>query len=185
MKALLLSLLLSLALALPGPAAAQDAHFRIKVLHAGLKGDKVDPKIPENIKKYLLKSFGAKYTAFTLLDSQELVVKPTKTGNVILPDKSALKLEFREVQGNFIKLTMEIKDLRTTIRIKEGGLFFQAGHKFKDGILVLAISASTKKGGPETIGPVRPDPRKTHPEQPDKPLRPIDSVPGKKDVESK
>lgn len=180
MKALLLTLLVAMALVSPAPASAQDAHFRIKVLHAGQQGNKIDPKIPENIKKYLQKSFGAKYTTFTLLDSKELVVKPTATGTVVLPDKSTLKLQFREVQGSFIKLTMEIKDLRTTIRIKEGGLFFQAGHKYKDGIMVLAISASTKKGGPEVIGPARPDPRKTAPEQPDKPLRPIDSVPGKK-----
>lgn len=175
MKALLLALVVWMGLLAPAPVEAQDAHFRIKVLHAGTQGNKVDPKIPENIKKYLARSFG-RYTSFTLLDSKELVVKLTETGTVTLPDKSFLKLQFREVQGEFIKLTMEIKDLRTTIRIKNGGLFFQAGHKYKDGIMILAISATTRKGAQETFGTPRPDPRK-NPVEPDKIQRPIDSKP--------
>ena len=74
MKAILLSLIICLGLVAPAPLAAQDAHFRIKVLQASEQGNKVDAKIPENIKKYLIKSFGAKYTTFSMLDSKEMVV---------------------------------------------------------------------------------------------------------------
>ena len=161
MRFLLVPLLASLFIAPAGVAAqSQTAKFKVKILLASKQGDRVDPQIPNGIRKYLKKSFGARYSSFRLLDSRVLKVGLGHTGEVTLPDQSVLKLKFRGLPGEFIKLTMEIKDLRTTIRIKDGGMFFQAGHRYKNGMLILAISASTGTGDEEgQIGTGRPDPR--------------------------
>ncbi|GEM_PF-1277291 len=177
MKAFILALFLSLALLPIGQQpSAQEARFKVKVLHAGQKGNKVDPKIPKEIQKYLARSFGARYTNFSMLDSKVVSVKLNQKGSIVLPDRSTLKLEFVEKQGQFIKLTMGLKELDTTIRIRNGGMFFQAGHKFKDGILVLAISATTGPGAKESISNPRPNPRKES-HGGERGSRPIDSKP--------
>jgi len=163
MRLALVSLLLFL-VGLPAPSLAKEVKFRVRVLLATKQGNRIDPQIGPNLKTYLKKSFGVRYTSFRLLDNRVLRVKLGKTGEVSLPDQSVLKLKYRELQGDFVKLTMEMRDLRTTIRIRDGGLFFQAGHRYRNGMLILAISARTmkkgKKGGEEEIAaPVRPEPR--------------------------
>lgn len=144
MKSLLLSFI-ALVLLLPQSVQSQEARFKVRVLLASKQGERVDPQIPDGIGKYLKKTFGARYSSFQLLDSRVMKVKLDQTGELTLPDQSVLKLRFRGLPEDFVKLTMEIKDLRTTIRIKNGGLFFQAGHRYKNGILILAIGAQTEK----------------------------------------
>lgn len=162
MRALVLSFLVLLVL-IPQDLQSQEARFKVRVLLASKQGERIDPQIPDGISKYLKKTFGVRYSAFQLLDSRVLKVKLEQTGEVTLPDQSVLKLRFRGVPGDFIKLTMEVEDLRTTIRIKNGGLFFQAGHKYGNGILILAIGAQTVDDEPEseeeTFTTPRPDPR--------------------------
>jgi hypothetical protein len=153
--------LLALLLAFPASLQAQDARFKVRVLLASKQGDIVDPQIAPALAKYLKKSFGSRYSQFRLLDSRVLGLDLGRSGEVPLPDESILKLTLRAIPGDFIKLTMELKDLRTTIRIKDGGMFFQAGHRYKNGILILAISASR---GPldddgQKLETPRPDPR--------------------------
>jgi len=142
MRALLVPLLAFLLLA-PQTGQSQEASFRIRVLLASKQGKWVDPQIPDKLRSYLVKSFGMRYSSFKLLDEKVLKVPPKEKGEMTLPDKSILKLQYREMEGEFIKLTMEVKDLKTTIRIRDGGLFFQAGYGYQNGMLVLAISAST------------------------------------------
>lgn len=174
MKALILACLVFF-LALPATAAnAQEVKFSVRVLLASNTGKGIDAKIPANISKHLNNSFGAKYSSFKLIGTHEVKVAVNKTGEVTLPDKSVLSLQFRDVQGKFIRLTMSIKDFRTTVRIRNGGLFFQAGHKYQDGILILAITASTDGKGSEDLTTPRPDTRKT-PDDSTRPGRPIDS----------
>ncbi len=144
-------------------AGEPEVKFRVTVLLATAQGDHVDPQIGKRIREYLAKSFGARYSSFRQLDTRVLRVALDKTGEMLLPDQSTLGLRFRDIHGEFVKLTMTIKDLQTTIRIRNGGLFFQAGHRYKNGILVLAISA-TLEGGPPPAGegklsPTRPEPR--------------------------
>jgi hypothetical protein len=148
-------------------AGEPEVKFRVHVLLATSQGDHVDPQIGKRIREYLTKSFGARYSSFRQLDTRVLRVGLDKTGEMPLPDQSTLGLRFRDIHGEFVKLTMTIKDLRTTIRIRNGGLFFQAGHRYKNGILILAISATLDgKAEPKNAGklsPTRPDPRPASP----------------------
>lgn len=144
-------------------AGEPEVKFRVTVLLATAQGDHVDPQINKRIREYLAKSFGARYSSFRQLDTRVLRVALDKTGEMLLPDQTSLGLRFRDIHGEFVKLTMSIKDLQTTIRIRNGGLFFQAGHRYKNGVLILAISATLagpirpKEEG--KLSPTRPDPR--------------------------
>jgi len=139
----------------------QEAKFRVRVLLASSQGEVMDDAIGPHLREWLKKSFGTRYTSFKQLDNRLMKVALNETAEMPLPDQTVLKIRFRDVQGEFIKLTMEVKDLRTTIRIKNGGLFFQAGHRYKNGILVLAISANLPGDAEEQeeLSPVRPEPR--------------------------
>jgi len=166
--------LLALSLFWSQSAYAQDAKFKVRVLHASKQGETIDPQITPAVAKYLKKSFGSRYSNFRQIDSRVVELDLGHTGDVPLPDESVLKLTLRALPGDFVKLTMELRDLRTTIRIKNGGMFFQAGHRYKNGILILAISASTTKiEDDDKVEPssARPEPRPA--EDPDRPARPI------------
>jgi hypothetical protein len=159
-------------------AEAQEVKFRVRVMLASRQGTLIDPQLSESIGKYLKKSFGTRYTSFRQLDNRVLRLRLDETGEVPLPDQTTLKLRFRDIQGEFIKLTMEIKDLRTTIRIKNGGLFFQAGHRYKNGMLILAVTANLMglDDSSETPSEARPEPRGENPAA-TTPPRPIDRKP--------
>ncbi len=171
MKRRLVPILLFFLLLVPatGHAAAPEVKFRVRVLLASKQGDHIDPQIGPRVREYLKKSFGARYTSFRQLDNRVMKVQLDQVGEMPLPDQSSLSLKFREIQGDFVRLTMEVKDLRTTIRIRDGGLFFQAGHRYKNGILILAISANlvdAEKSDKEKLTTPRPEPRPGRPEQP-------------------
>ncbi len=143
--------------------AEQEVKFRVYVLLATKQGDQIDPQINKQVRAYLKKSFGSRYSSFRQLDSRLLKADLDETVEMPLPDESTLGLRFRDIHGEFVKLTMSIKDLTTTIRIRNGGLFFQAGHRYKNGMLILAISATLgDKPVPQSAlkaSPVRPGPR--------------------------
>jgi hypothetical protein len=187
MRMLLVPMLLLLVFP-PADVQAEEVKFRVRVLLATKQGSRIDPQIGPEVKRYLKKSFGARYSSFRQLDNRVLRVEMDQTGEVALPDQTVLKLRFRDVQGEFVKLTMEIKDLKTTIRIRDGGLFFQAGHRYKNGMLVLAISAELpghkkkKKKvavGADRLTTPRPEPRLTPSSgvKPRKKVRSIDTQP--------
>ena len=156
-------------------AHGQEVKFRVRVMLASRQGTLIDPQLSESIGKYLKKSFGTRYTSFRQLDNRVVRLRLDETGEVALPDQTSLKLRFRDIQGEFIKLTMEIKDLRTTIRIKNGGLFFQAGHRYKNGILILAVTANLigVEDSSENPSEARPEPRPENPAA-STPARPIE-----------
>lgn len=161
----LLPLLLLLFLA-PGPGAAEagepEAHCEVRVILAKGGAGGVDPAIKNPLKRYLTKSFGTRYSSFDLLDTATLDVTRGKRGEVSLPNGTWLRLTYLGNQGEFIKLSMEMPGVKTLIRIRDGGLFFQAGHKHKGGMMILAISATTTGKAKLVPTRARPAPRGPH-----------------------
>jgi hypothetical protein len=161
----LLPLLLLLFL-IPRPGAAEgaepEAHCTVRVILAKGGSGGVDPAIRNPLRRYLTKSFGTRYDRFDLLDTATLDVTRGKRGEVSLPDGTWLRLTYLGNQGEFIKLSMEMPGVKTLIRIRDGGLFFQAGHKHKGGMMILAISATTTGKTGEIPTRPRPAPRGPH-----------------------
>ena len=157
MKALLVATALVLAV-LPEVAGAAEATFQIQVLLARQESGERDGRIPDALRSYLDGSFGTRYRSFAFLDEASVQVTPGEPGSVRMPDGSSLSLTFRETQGEFLVLDMQLKDLKATVRIRDGGLFFQAGHRYLDGMLIVAITARLQSpprgdGKPATARP--------------------------------
>ncbi len=144
-RALPAAALLALALTLPASAARAKpaADFGVTVIHAKKEAGRADPAL-KGLQKYLSGSF-TRYKSFTQLEDKSVSVAQGKTGTVKLPDGKDLNLEYLGLRKGFVKVHLTLAGLKTTVNVKDGGLFFQAGRVYKGGILVLAISAKAKE----------------------------------------
>jgi len=126
--------------AAPGAASA-GVRAEVRVIHASGGADAgayVDPAL-KPIAGYLTKSFGARYTSFRQVDLQTLTLELQQRGTVDLPGERQLALTFKGVKDDFVRLFMELPHLKTTVKVRDGGLFFQAGQSYQGGMLILAI----------------------------------------------
>ena len=121
---------------------ASEVTFDVTVIHASRSGDTMDPAL-RSLEAYLRSSF-KQYRQFKRLQQHDLTVRKGQQGALKLPDDKVLQLKYLGLQKGFVKVRLSLDTLDTTLDIKDGGLFFQAGRVFKDGIIVLAISARTK-----------------------------------------
>ena len=96
--------------------------------------------------RYLENSFGNRYSRFEQLASHRVLVARDQRGNVALPNGAELGLSYLGAEEGLLRLTMDVGGLKTTVRVHDGGLFFQAGKKFRDGMLIVAIRATGVDG---------------------------------------
>jgi hypothetical protein len=137
--ALLLAAVVCLGAA-PRPAQA-TVRAEVIVIHATGgpgAGPSIDPALTA-LADYLTRSFGARYSSFRQLDRQTLALDVQERGTLELPGDRELALTFKGVKDDFIRLFMELPHLKTTVKVRDGGLFFQAGTSYQGGMLILAI----------------------------------------------
>ena len=118
-----------------------EATLEVTVVHATKGAPSIDPKL-KDLASYLKTSLGD-YNAFAQKGSHRATVKVGAATSVSLPDTTNLTLSYRGVAKGFVKVYLELDGLKTTVDVRDGGLFFQAGRRHKGGILVLAIKART------------------------------------------
>ena len=130
-------------------AAAPNAHAAVRcdvqviLATGGGSAPYMDPAL-RSVAGYLKKSFGARYTSFRQLSRQGLSLDIRQRGTLDLPNEKTLALTFRGIRDGFIRLFMELPHLRTTVKIRDGSLFFQAGQSYRGGMLILAIRAHVR-----------------------------------------
>jgi len=122
-------------------AAEVHAKLTVTVIHAHNARAGVDPKLGP-LSEYLSKSF-TRYKGFDHLGVHTTTLAMNGRKSSKLPDGKTLTLEFRGLAKGFVKVHLELDGLKTTVDVRDGGLFFQAGRVYKGGILVLAIGAQT------------------------------------------
>ena len=116
----------------------------IQVIHA-TKGDKhIDPLL-RPIERYLNRSFGNRFQSFKLLDSSRLVLNKSQQGQRSLPNNTTLSLTYLGIEQSLLRLEMAVGGLKTTVKVHDGGLFFQAGRSYKNGMLIVAIRAKRER----------------------------------------
>ncbi len=91
------------------------------------------------IKRYLENSFGNRYSRFEHVSASRLLLGKDQRGGVSLPNGNQLSLTWLGAEDGLLRLAMEVGSLKTQVKVHDGGLFFQAGRKHKDGMLVVAI----------------------------------------------
>lgn len=120
-------------------AAAQDVDVTVRSISASKNGNYFDPKL-ENLKTKLTRAFSG-YTNFKLVQKDDFKLEKSNSETVTVPGGTDVTITFHGLAGDFYKMGLSIADkLTTTLRASPRSTFFQAGLRYKSGILILAIT---------------------------------------------
>jgi len=126
------------------PAAAEDITVEVRSIEASREDGGLDPKLGD-LQGTLDVTF-AGYSSFRQLSKETVVLEGAKPKEVALPNDSKLTLTFHGFSDKLVKLGLGISDkMNTTLRVSPGSHFFQAGMRYKKGILILAIKVIVKE----------------------------------------
>jgi len=151
-----LALLAALGGLLLSPRARADQPARVLLsVSAVLAGKKAAPPAdhdpaPAPLESLLRRAF-PDHRAFWLLSTSTIEVALGKEGLIPLPNGATLQLGYQGLDGALIRLELSIPPrLKTSIRVNDGGTFFQAGMEYQSSVLILAITARcpTPQNGP-------------------------------------
>jgi len=120
---------------------ASGVQLTVTMIHATKTPAPADQELTE-LAPYLIKSFKG-YRGFTKLSDASQTAARGAWATFKLPGSKTLKLKSLATENKNTMLTLQLLlgSLDTTVKVRNGGLFFQAGRVYKDGILVLAIQA--------------------------------------------
>ena len=120
-------------------AAAQDVDVTVRSISASKNGESFDPEL-ESLKTKLTRAFSG-YSNFKLVQTDDFTLEKSQSKTVTVPGGTDVTLTFHGLAGDFFKMGLSIADrLNTTLRAAPKSTFFQAGLRYKSGILILAIT---------------------------------------------
>jgi hypothetical protein len=122
-------------------AAADGIEVSVTVVHARPADGGVAPELAK-LEKYLLKSF-PNYKSFTRLSTRNDRLAVGAEARFSLPNGTELAFRNDGWKDGFAQLHLEVGGLKTTVNVKDGGLFFQAGRAFDGGMIVLAFDVKS------------------------------------------
>ncbi len=137
---LIIGVLLSFVLGASGMALAADGvNIKVAVIHAVKGKAKSDPAL-KKIEPALRKAFGG-YGTFKQLDKHNFELKQKGTKKVSLPNGSSAAVRYDGQKGkhHLIRLTIPKSKVDVDLRAPAKRMFYQAGMKYKGGILILAF----------------------------------------------
>lgn len=122
--------------------ADPKASLTVTVIHAR----KGPPFLHEDLKpmwETLKKTFGDKFGYYDKVEHKVRQVAKLGKTVVKMPDGERFAAIYKGITPNkgLLRIALEYGDFRTKVRIHDGGLFFQAGKKYKGGVLVVAVQA--------------------------------------------
>lgn len=126
--------------------ADPKANISITVIHAKKGAPFLHPAL-ESIWETLKKTFGERYTSYDQISLTESELSVDEEMEVEMPDKEKFKVQYRGITENkgLLRIAITYGDFQSKVRIVSGGLFFQAGKKYKDGTLIIGIRATLIK----------------------------------------
>jgi len=121
------------------PVQAQGIEVGIKAIAATRSGDSFDARLNPLKRQLKHPAFGA-YSSFELLKEYSVSLNPKQTKSISLPGGSNASLTYLGQAGSLFKVGLKVGGkINTTQRMARGSTVFQAGIRYKDGILILAI----------------------------------------------
>jgi hypothetical protein len=137
----------------PPPAMADDGitvmadgdaiTVSITVVHARPSEGGVAPEL-DRIGRYLLKAF-ANYKSFVRLSTHDERLAVGAGGRLMLPNGHELVFKHSGWRDGFAAVHLEVGGLVTTVSVKDGGTFFQAGRAYEGGMIVLAFEVRSSR----------------------------------------
>lgn len=144
MNVLIAGLLLT-CLSGPVPNAEEEPgriRAEIQVIHATRGKPMIDTRL-KKLSRYLTRAFGNHYQSFKQLGStRPMVLSKGMKRTRKLPNTTTLALTYMGKSDSLLRLALDVGGLSTTVKIHDGGLFFQAGRKHQGGMLIVAIRVS-------------------------------------------
>jgi hypothetical protein len=95
----------------------------------------------------LKRSFGEKFAYYGLVQATTGSVDPGGKVDVTMPGDERFSAGYEGVtpEKGLLRVSIECGDLRTKVRIHDGGTFFQAGRRLGEGTLIVAVKATLAK----------------------------------------
>ncbi len=123
-------------------ARAGKVNLQVMVIYATTAHKKVDAKLSQ-VTRYLNH---LKYTGYELLQSESMQIGLNGSESFTLANGQQAKVTVLSKDEKRVNVRMEItngksKVLDTTLSVNRDGSFIVAGPRFKDGILVLPVTA--------------------------------------------
>ncbi|NOZ01112.1 MAG: hypothetical protein GXP54_04390 [Deltaproteobacteria bacterium] len=146
-RLLMVAPFIAICLLAPSSAHADPrAELTITVIHA----KKGPPFLHNDLKpmwKILKKTFLDKYGYFNMVQRRTSEVANLGRTGVKMPDGRRFTAIYKGITPNkgLLRIAIEYGDFRTKVRIHDGGLFFQAGRRYKGGVLLVAVHARLLK----------------------------------------
>ena len=144
LKSVAIALAFVLAGSAPALAASGDAEVEVTIIHATNGEGGVAAEL-QPLGRYLTKSF-APYTAFKRLGGASNRLAPGVEARLQLPNKSELVYRHQGLKDGFFALHLEVGGLKSTVNVKDGATFFQAGRGYDGGMIVLAFRVASVSG---------------------------------------
>lgn len=113
------------------------AKVTLNVVHATSAEGGVAPDL-ERISKWLLKSF-SNYKSFKRLSGREDLVAVGQEVKETLPNGTTLTYKHLGWKDGFATFALSVGGLETTVNVKGGKGFLQAGRAYEGGMIVLAF----------------------------------------------
>ncbi|MCA9527837.1 MAG: hypothetical protein KC549_16235 [Myxococcales bacterium] len=139
---MLRTLLMSLGLivGVAGPAAAADkVDLKVSIIFASKKPGPVDPALAR-IRGTLEKSFGG-FQSFKELAKHKIELPLKKTRQIKLPNDQTAGFTYEGQAKDQEKIRIAIPKSKVDVglRVQRRKVFYQAGLRYNDGILILAL----------------------------------------------
>ena len=135
-----MALMIGLALSAAAPQAqAADARLKVAVIHATKAKQPVDPAL-KKINASLVKAFGG-YQGFKQLAKHDLELDRDQAKGFKLPNGHQAKVTYKGLDGkqHRIRLAAPKAKVDVDLKVPMNRMFYQAGMKHANGILILAL----------------------------------------------
>ncbi len=128
-----------MALGLPMAVAEETITVEVRTIHATPEGDEIDEELKDMENR--LRQGITNYSSFRQLNRERHQVEKGGAAEFELPTEDLLTIRFNGVEDDFVRLGLTLGSrLDTTLRASSGSTFFQAGLRYDDGLMVLAIT---------------------------------------------
>ena len=111
----------------------------IKAIYASTGPAGIDARL-NSIKAYLKEGFGQKYTSFKLIEEQSAQLKRHQAHTMQVDDYGKVSIRYKGISKQFLRFQAKFKDLKINIRLNDGGVFIQAGRKYRKGIIIFVVN---------------------------------------------
>ena len=129
-----------------GEASIGSVQGELTFILAAKQPANMDKRL-EHMAKDLRRAFAGRFRSFRFHKGWKPQLKSGETKEYSLPGGGVMKMSFKEREGPYLRLYLDMPDWSGVVRVRDGKRFFHAGRKHGDDTLIVGLklaSPSTK-----------------------------------------